>query len=258
MKFLGIDLHSNCFSCCFLHEDGTRYKTGFDFTPGSLEAFYQYLDAETYVMVEASTNTFKFIELIRDRVKEVYVANTHKLKLISLVNKKTDKVDAEKLAIYLKMQLMSGEELIKPVFIPEKTIQDLRSLFTTYRLIRKQVGQVENRIHSLLKQNLFPFTRTYIFGKAHREAIKNLDMDETSLFQLYFLFKVLEQLEGNIVEVEYRIYIIGSAYIREIEILTSMKGISVFTAIALMADIATIERFPNKAFCLLSEECPWN
>jgi hypothetical protein len=60
-------------------------------------------------MVEASTDTFKFVELIRDRVKEVYVANTHKLKLISLVDKKTDKVEAEKLAIYLKMQLMSGE-----------------------------------------------------------------------------------------------------------------------------------------------------
>ena len=34
-------------------------------------------------------------------------------------------------------------------------------------------------------------------------------------------------------------------YLKEIDILTSMKGISVFTAIALIADIATIERFPN-------------
>jgi len=49
MKFLGIELHSSCFSCCFLHEDGTKYKTGFGFSAGSLKAFYQYLDAETYV-----------------------------------------------------------------------------------------------------------------------------------------------------------------------------------------------------------------
>ena len=40
-----------------------------------------------------------------------------------MVNKKTDKVDAEKLAIFLKMQVMSGEELIKPVYVPEESIR---------------------------------------------------------------------------------------------------------------------------------------
>ena len=70
-------------------------------------------------------------------------------------------------------------------------------------------------------------------------------MEETSLFQLHFLFKVLEQLEGDIEEIEDRIYIIGSAYLKEIDILTSMKGISVFTSIALIENIATIDRFPN-------------
>jgi len=195
MKYLGVDLHSNCFTCCFLYEDGIKYKISFDIDPDSMKVFYQYLDKETYVMVEASTNTFRFVELIMDRVKEAFVANTHKLKLISLVKKKTDKIDAEKLAIYLKMQVISGEELIRPAYIPDRTIQDLRSLFTTYKLIRKQIGQLKNRIHSLLKQELFPFTKTFIFGKAHREAIKNLDMKETPLFQVHFLFKMLEQLE---------------------------------------------------------------
>jgi hypothetical protein len=61
--------------------------------PDDLKRFYLHLDTQTYVMVEASTNTFKFVELIRERIKEVYVANTHKLKLISLVKKKTDKMD---------------------------------------------------------------------------------------------------------------------------------------------------------------------
>jgi len=53
----------------------------------------------------------------------------------------------------------------------------------------------------------------------------------------------IEQLEGDIGEIENKIYIIGAAYMKEIDILTSMKGISVFTAIALIADIAIIERF---------------
>ena len=245
MKYLGIDLHSNCFTCCFIDEGGKKYKISFDLEPDSLKLFYEYLDNETYVMVEASTNTFKFVELIRDKVKEVIVANTHKLKLISLVKKKTDKIDAEKLAIYLKMQILSKEELIKPVYVPEKVIQDLRSLFTTYRLIRKQIGQTKNRIHSLLKQNLFPFTKSFIFGKNNIEAIKNLEMEEVAKYQIKVLFRILEQLEGYKREIKEKIYIIGSAYKKEIDILTSMKGISVFIAIAIISDIATIERFPN-------------
>lgn len=100
-------------------------------------------------MIETSTNTFKFAELIRDKVKQVLVANTHKLKLISLVKKKTDKLDAEKLAIILKMHIVSGEELIKPGYIPEEQIQQLRSLFTTYRNAKKHIGSIKNRIHAL-------------------------------------------------------------------------------------------------------------
>ena len=37
----------------------------------------------------------------------------------------------------------------------------------------------------------------------------------------------------------------GSHYFREIDILTSMKGLSVFTAIAIISDIISVKRFPN-------------
>lgn len=245
MKHLGIDLHSNNFTYCQLKEDSKKVKGRFDLTNEDLEKFYKMLDTDTCVMIEASTNTFQFVELIKDKVHTVFVANTHKLKLISLVKKKTDKVDAEKLAIFLKMQITSGEEIIKPVYIPEETIQQLRSLFTTYRLIRKQIGQLKNRIHSIFKQNLHPFTKEYIFGKNNRKVIRNLINKDIEDFQINFLFDRIEEFENGIEEVEKKIMIIGFRYYQEIEILTSMKGISVMTAIAIMADIAKIERFPN-------------
>jgi len=39
----------------------------------------------------------------------------HKLKVISLVKKKTDKIDAEKLAIVLKMKVKSNQRMFEPV-----------------------------------------------------------------------------------------------------------------------------------------------
>ncbi len=245
MKFLGIDLHSNCFTCCIINEDEKRFRHSFSIDQESLNKFYQHLDEDTHVIIEASTNAFKFVELIKEMVKDIYVANTHKVKAVPMEKKKTDKVDAERLAMYLKMQVLGRETMAKPVYVPKNTIQNLRSLFSTYQLIGKQIVSTKNRIHALLKQNLFPFTKTYIFGKAHREAIQNLEMDEAMSFQIRLLFKALQQLEANKKELKKKILTVGSEYINEIDIVTSMRGISVFLAIALMADIATVERFPN-------------
>ncbi|MDR1248892.1 MAG: hypothetical protein LBK63_06280 [Treponema sp.] len=57
----------------------------------------------------------------------------------------------------LKLRFLGGERLIVPVTAPTKEISDVRALFATYRIIRKQIAQTKNRIHSLLKENLFPF-----------------------------------------------------------------------------------------------------
>lgn len=222
-----------------------KIKKSFQIDPGSLNEFYHNPDHNTYVMIEASTNTFKFVELLRDKVRKVIVANTYKLKLISHTKKKTDKVDAKKLAVYLKMEIMSGEELISSVYIPNQKIQDLRSLFVTYKLIRKETGALKNRIHALLKQNLFPFTKQFIFVKKMKEAILNIKMHDTLRFQISLLFETLDQLEDKLQKVKEKIYLEGSFYRKQIDILTSMKGVSVITALAIIADVATIKRFPN-------------
>lgn len=245
MTYLGIDLHSNQFTCCFLKGTGLPVNRVFELTTPALNEFYRLLDKNTFVMVEASTNTFKFVELIEPKVRQVFIANTFKLKLISMVKKKTDKVDAEKLAIFLKMQLTSKEELIKPVYKPDSRIQSLRALFTSYKQVRKQIVSAKNRIHALLKQNLMPFTKTYIFGKAGREMIKSLTMDDALRFQIMTFFDLLESNEAICERIKDRILVDGSFYMKEIEILTSMKGLSVFAAIAVIADIATIARFQN-------------
>jgi transposase len=134
MIFLGVDLHTNCFSCCYLGSDGSREAKTFKMTSEDLDHFYQTLTKETYVLIEATINTFAFAALFTQLVAKIIIANTYKLKTISFTDKKTDKIDAEKLARILKMQIMSGEESIYSVTIPPKIIQDLRSLFSTYQL----------------------------------------------------------------------------------------------------------------------------
>jgi len=165
MRFLGIDLHTNCCTCCFLEEDGTRKTMTYKLTQEGICRFRETLDKSTYVLVEATVNTFAFVERFHDCVAEVVIANTNKLKVISFTDKKTDRIDAEKLARIIKAQVLSGEAHVHAVAIPPKAVQDLRALFTTYRLLTKEIIITKNRIHSLLKQHLFQFSREHVFNK---------------------------------------------------------------------------------------------
>jgi transposase len=246
MKFIGIDLHTNCFTCCFLDVHGGKTTVTYTITDQGIEDFIKTADLESTVIIEATCNSFAFAQLIMPYVKDVIVANTFELKSISFTDKKTDKVDAYKLARILKSQILSGEEQIHPVVIPPKEIQDLRALFTTYRLERKQVVSVKNRIHSLLKQNLYPFTKEFIFGKKRRQVIRDIGKERPLLnFQINLLFDQLEQLEATIKTLKDMIRESGSSYMKEIDILISMRGISSFTAIAIITDIINVNRFSN-------------
>jgi len=248
MQFIGIDLHTNRFTCCYREgnspADGKRTET-FELTAQGLAQFYTTLTKETYVLLEATITTFSFARLINPLVKEVIVANTYELKQISLGRNKTDKIDADKLCRILKMQVLSGEKTISEVTIPPAEIQELRGLFSTYRLLKKQTTQLKNRIHSLLKEKLYGFTQEQIFGKGSRKMLRQMQGDPTLGFQINHLFDLLENLEAGIHVLEDEIKEHAEPFIREIEILTSMKGVSVFIAIAIIADIITVERFKD-------------
>lgn len=245
MNFLGIDLHSNQFTCYMIQHSGSIYKNQFNIDEEGFNSFFKIIQPDTYAIIEASTNSFSFYDKIKDHFLQVYIANPYQLKLISMVKQKTDKIDARKLAIYLKMQITSGENLINHVYIPEIPIRELRSLFATHILLKKQRAQLKNRIHSLLKQNLFPFTKEYIFGKKRILNILSLEMPENLLFQIKLLFDNLDFLETQIKEMETKIVLSSKPFEKQITILTSMRGISLITAVALIADIAEIGRFSN-------------
>jgi len=257
MKFIGIDLHSNRFNICVLDIEGNKMKEKYELNEAGLGRFMEILDDSTYLIVESSTNTFGFISRVKEKVKRVVVVNPFKMKLIPLGNKKTDKVDAEKLATYLKMCVLTGEELICEVYVPKEGIQKLRALFSTHRLLRKQVAQIKNRIHSIFKQNLYPFTKEYIFGKARRKELLTLELHQADSLQVEVLLNQLSSVEENIKQIESMIKLLGKEYYREVEVLTSMRGISVKTALAIIADVGEITRFANsRHFCSYLRSTP--
>jgi hypothetical protein len=134
MNFIGIDLHTNRFTGCYRSEQSSvdnprdkRIET-YDLNGFGLAQFFKTLTVDTHVLIEATITTFSFVRLFKDRVKAVVIANTYELKQISLARCNTDQIDADKLCGIIKMQALTGEQLVSPVTMPSKEIQDLRGL----------------------------------------------------------------------------------------------------------------------------------
>ncbi|MCK4816945.1 hypothetical protein KA005_14340 [bacterium] len=76
MKFIGIDLHTNCFTACFLDKKGNRSIISYNLNAEGTEKFLENVNLDSYVLVEATINSFCFVNLIKSNVKQVIVANT--------------------------------------------------------------------------------------------------------------------------------------------------------------------------------------
>jgi len=64
-------------------------------------------------------------------------------------------------------------------------------------------------------------------------------------FQVNQLLNKLERDEADVEELKNQVLSHAEPFMKQIEILTSMKGVSVFIAIAIIADIIDISRFKN-------------
>jgi hypothetical protein len=60
-KFIGVDLHTDQFTCCALSEmGGILWRQSFKLTPEALQEFYNLVDENTLVSLEATSNSFRF------------------------------------------------------------------------------------------------------------------------------------------------------------------------------------------------------
>jgi len=259
--FYGIDLSKESFKAALLKKDSDELRMiSCNLHGEAFERFKAQLTEEDYVAVEASTNTFWFVEQIKGLVKECFVLDPFKLSIIYRANKKTDKTDAQKIAHKLKYHILydpSGSEF-PSIYIPSKEIQELRSLLTTYEMLKKELVMTKNRIRSILTQNgFFGLKSKDISLLKNQQIISSLPLPLTAHEQIEMLFESLNKKEKNIKRIKEIAIAQSSSFQHEIDILTSIKGISPFAAVVIMADIADIHRFKNaKHFCSYLRAAP--
>jgi transposase len=256
--FYGVDLHSDNFKAAVLSkEDNTPkiFRCSFSSEQNVQEFLYR-LSLDDYIVLEASTNSFWFYELVKDKVKQCLVVDPWQIALICQSHFKTDKRDAIHLVKLLKYSIITGEPL-PVVYIPPKDVQEIRGLFTTYNLLKRQITMDKNRVHSLLKQNGINVTKRILCRANSRENIMKLEMREVVRLEIEVLFNQIDQTEESQERIKKEILKKGHCFEKEIRLLMSIKGISPFMAVGIMSDVVDIHRFGNvKKFCSYLRAAP--
>jgi transposase len=256
MAYVGIDLHTTKFTVTFKEGDESEVTESYDLDNGGINKFIHNISKDDHIFVEASTPTFEFIDRIKDSVNSTHVVDPFQFRVIKDSGKKNDKDDSKRLAKMGKYHREAGEDFLPAVYVPKEDIRKLRSLFTTYNLIKKEINQNKNRIYSFLKQLLLPYSKNTFF-KETRYELDKLDIDEAYKAQIKSLLTILDELELQKEEIKHKILLSGEDYLEDTDILTSITGVSVFIALGLISDYVTINRFPNaKKFCKYLRSTP--
>jgi transposase len=109
-RYIGIDIHKEVAVSCIVDEaDKVVQRQRCGCTREAWEQFgRRYLQPGDKVALEATTNTWEVVAILKPFVAEVVVSNPLKTKAIAEAKIKTDKVDAEVLAHLLRCDFLPG------------------------------------------------------------------------------------------------------------------------------------------------------
>lgn len=238
MAFIGVDLHTNSFTICRLHADGSETFETFTLAANALQVFCLSLDAEDEIAVEATGNTAWFCDEIRACVGRIVVVNPRQFQVIRKSVNKTDKNDARALAFFLSKNMLPETRLKSTAEL------ELSSLVSTRDVLVKQRTMLLNKIHAMFVRRGIKLKKE---GLASKKRLRELDLSQfTALEQIELdalsnqalsLTETLAALDKAIEE--------AGAGLPGHEGISSIKGIGPRSAAIMLAGIGNIDDFES-------------
>ena len=168
---------------------------------------------------------------------DIKLANAYRMAIISKTAKKTDKVDAEKIAQILRMGM------IPECYIPSAHVRGIRNMVRQHVRLTQARTKVVNQVHNLLDAHGESVYAVHVYSQ---KALLYLDAlrlgSEQDEFVLRQCTRRLRHYTSEIAEVDKRLEA-EAAKNEDVRLLASMTGIGTYTAILLASEISDITRF---------------
>jgi transposase len=238
IKYAGLDVHKRVVEACVLDAEGQiLMRERFDLSPSKLSRFARrYLGAEAKVAVEATTNTWAIVRLLKPHVGEVVVSNPLATKAIAQAKVKTDKVDALVLAQLLRC------DYLPRVWQPDEATQEIRRLTSRRAALVGQATGVKNRLHAILAQRLLAVPVPDLFNSKGLAWLGALELDGEGRLMLDSDLRLLRAIHAEISALDTLLAQKGYQDER-IKLLMTLPGVDITCAQAVLAALGDIGRF---------------
>lgn len=232
-------MHSASISFCVQNErGGVLSESVVATTKDSVIDFFGGLRGEVHVAFEEGTQAHWLYWLLKNRVSRVIVCDPRKVK--GYLENKSDRIDAKKLADFLRANLL------KSVFHGgSDEISLLKESMRVYNSLTTDSSRIKNRIKAVYRGRGISCSGDKIYNKDHRdEWIACLD-HEGLRYRVSTLFKELDGISKLRTSAEKRAFQNLKKH-KERKILMSVPGIGPLRAAELISSVVDPFRFRNK------------
>jgi len=234
MTCVGLDVHKESVQMAAVDRKGEllfneRIPSDFE----SVTEAVSKLPKARYVM-ESSSVWYGLYRHMTDTLGlDVVLSNPYATKVIATSLRKTDRIDAHKLADLLRGGYVAG------CYVPDAGTVDYRQLTRHHSKIMRTRARMKNYIHGITLQAGFKSKAPYPFSPAHIAELEAMGDYRTGSYLREIKLQNRELAEADAMV---RAAVRGSP---EAQLLTSIPGVGPYTALVLMAEIGDVSRFAD-------------
>jgi transposase len=238
MLYVGLDVHSRQSSLCILNSAGGTVKQIQLKGPRSavVDRLRQ-LQEPFSICYEASCGYGHLYEQLRPLAHHVAVAHPGKLRLIYGSKRKNDRVDAQKLA---KLLLL---DMVPPVHVPSIDVRAWRSLIVLRQRLLQQVVRAKNQIRGVLRENDIAGAK-WLWSKKQLAWLESLDLHPVAKLRLELAAQEFKSVDEKIKRIEKELQKLADAH-PAVKLLMTIPGVGIRTAETFVAWVDDITRFRN-------------
>ncbi len=237
MRHIGIDLHTNSFTVCFLEAGQPERLATLALQGDGLETFINELLPTDEVAFEATGNSTWLKKQLEPHVGRIIIIPPWQFEVIRRSVKKTDKHDARAIAFFL------SKDMLPETRVKDERLTRLSSLIATrHQLVNTRVSLI-NKVHGLFVRNGLKAKKEVLTSKTgFARSIALHEWDELERVELEVIASQLESLHTACKRLEKEI----RAYAETLpgyDSLISIKGIGPLSAAVFLCTIGNIEDF---------------
>lgn len=237
MRSIGVDLHSNSMTVCYLTKKGQ--ETLSTYALSDLAQFQKSLRRSDRVAVEATGNTRWFVEQIKRLVRQVVVVNPNQFDVIRKSVKKTDRHDARALAQFL------SKEMLPEARLKDEQASQINSLAETRDKLVKLRTTFVNKLHALHRARGIPSRKRQFLSEKALRAVLEREWETTTRVEIEVIIAQLRSINEGVKRLDGQMAESGSK-LKGYENLVSIKGIGARAAGILLSVIGPVSDFESE------------